>query len=66
MKKVAFKVTNANLSKFIDAVTSINAKPIISITTEGFFDNFTLVWFLLNDEQIEAFKTNGLTPEKTQ
>lgn len=61
MKKTAILVTQSNLSKFIDTVASTNVKPIISISNEGFFETSTNVWFVMNDEQIEAFKNNGFT-----
>jgi hypothetical protein len=64
MKKVAYKVTNGNLTKFIDAVVGLNAKSVLSVSTDGFLETITLVWFYLNDEQIEAFTNAGFKPEK--
>lgn len=64
MKKVAFKVTQSNISKFLDTVVGLSVKPIVSISTDAFFETITIVWFVLNDEQLDGFKNNGFTPEK--
>lgn len=64
MKKVAIKVTDDNVGKFLDVVISTNAKPVVSISKEGFLDTTTIVWLVLTDEQVDAFKNNGFTPSK--
>lgn len=64
MKKALFKTTSDSVIKFLDILISIDAKPLISISKEGFLETITYVWVLCTDEQITAFANNGLKPEK--
>jgi hypothetical protein len=57
MKKVLFKLNDGNIIAFLDILISVETKPLISYSKEGFLDIVVFVWVLMkNDEQIEAFK----------
>lgn len=64
MKKARFKVSDENVLKFLDTLISIDAKPLISQSKEGFLETVTHVWVLASQEQLEAFVNNGFKPDK--